>query len=351
MNQDPLPYPPQMRNGGAPPAHLPSSPHSDPAVLPAVNAAIVAAVVSALESSLVAIPAMSAEKVLAEEQHCHEAAAREKALADKANKRHQAAAREKALADKANKRHQATAREKALADEAHKQRQTAEHATTLAVTALTKLKATPKVRYGGPPPTHFSPPLTATEVAELDAAILDKCRCHKTAAREKALAEDKQRQEETAEKQHRADNEHAMVPVLPPDPGNAAIRHIQVECALLAAPLDAILAKIERDNIAHEARAPPTTTLPHPAAMLSTSPPPMTYVGAVLSTMGGSSQATSLTLAPVALPSPAIDGKLQMVRRRARPHRRVAMAPGLPIHRSTFFAGGDIGPVPPTNLL
>jgi hypothetical protein len=28
-----------------------------------------------------------------------------------------------------------------------------------------------------------------------------------------------------------------------------------------------------------------------------------------------------------------------------------AMAPGLPIHRSTFFAGGDIGPVLPTNLL
>ncbi len=27
------------------------------------------------------------------------------------------------------------------------------------------------------------------------------------------------------------------------------------------------------------------------------------------------------------------------------------MAPGLPIHRSTFFAGGDIGPVHLTNLL
>jgi hypothetical protein len=29
----------------------------------------------------------------------------------------------------------------------------------------------------------------------------------------------------------------------------------------------------------------------------------------------------------------------------------VAMAPGLPIHRSTLFAGGDIGPALPTNLL
>ncbi len=28
-----------------------------------------------------------------------------------------------------------------------------------------------------------------------------------------------------------------------------------------------------------------------------------------------------------------------------------AMAPRLPIHRSTFFTGGDIGPVLPTNLL
>jgi hypothetical protein len=44
-----------------------------------------------------------------------------------------------------------------------------------------------------------------------------------------------------------------MAPVLPPDPGNVAIRCIRVECALLAAPLDAILAEIECDNIMHEA--------------------------------------------------------------------------------------------------
>jgi hypothetical protein len=86
------------------------------------------------------------------------------------------------------------------------------------------------------------------------------------------LAKDKRCQEETAKKQCCADVEHVMVPVLPPNPGNAAIQHIRVECALLAAPLDAILAKIECDNIAHEAQAPPMTTLPHPAAMLSTPP-------------------------------------------------------------------------------
>ena len=47
-------------------------------------------------------------------------------------------------------------------------------AVALGVMALTKLKAAPKLRYGGPPPTHFSPLLTAKEVAELDAATPDK---------------------------------------------------------------------------------------------------------------------------------------------------------------------------------
>ncbi len=111
--------------------------------------------------------------------------------------------------------------------------------------------------------------------------------------------EDKQHQEETAKKQRRSDFEHKMAPVLPPNPVNAAIRGIQVECTLLAAPLDAILAEFECDNIAHEARAPPTTTLPHPAAMLSNPPCPMTYMGAVLSMMGGSTRAMSLALAPL----------------------------------------------------
>ncbi len=219
---------------------------------------------------------------------------------------------EKALADKANEqrcqesaeRAAATAK-KALTDKAHEQRRMAKHATTCAVMVLTKLKAAPKVRYGGPPPTHFSPPLTTAEVAELDAAILDKRRCHEMAVQEKALAEDIRRPEETA-----------------------AIRRIWVECALLAAPLDAILAEIERDTIAHEARALPTTTSPHSAAMLSTPPHPMTYVGMVLSTMGGSSQATPLPLAQAALPSPAIDGKLRTVRQRDGPRRRVGRQHG-----------------------
>jgi hypothetical protein len=89
---------------------------------------------------------------------------------------------------------------------------------------------------------------------------------------EPALAKDKWRQEETSKKQRCADDECIMAPVLVPNPGNAAIRRIRVECALLAAPLNAILAKIEHEDIMHEARAPPTTTLPHPASMLSTPP-------------------------------------------------------------------------------
>jgi hypothetical protein len=64
------------------------------------------------------------------------------------------------------------------------------HVTTLGVMVLTKLKAAPKLRYGGQPLTHFSPPLTAKEVAELNAATLDKQRRHKMAAREKALADE-----------------------------------------------------------------------------------------------------------------------------------------------------------------
>ncbi len=64
----------------------------------------------------------------------------------------------------------------------------AKHATMLVVTVLVELKAAPKLRYGGSPLTHFLPLLTAAEKAKLDAAILDKQHCHKTAALKKALA-------------------------------------------------------------------------------------------------------------------------------------------------------------------
>jgi hypothetical protein len=131
-----------------------------------------------------------------------------------------------------------------------------------------------------------------------------------------ALVKDKQRQEEAAAEQCRADDECFMAPVMPPDPVNAANWRIWAYCALRAVPLDAILAKIERKNIAHKARAPTTTTSPHPVAMLSTHPCPMTYVGAELSTLGGSTRATSLALALCWL----YDGQLRTVQLHAR-HR------------------------------
>ncbi len=68
-----------------------------------------------------------------------------------------------------------------------------------------------------------------------------------------ALVKDKQCQEEAAAEQRLADNEHFMVPVRLPNPVDMAIRCIWENCALCTAPLDAILAEIECDNIAHKA--------------------------------------------------------------------------------------------------
>jgi hypothetical protein len=80
MNRKPLPYPPQMRNSGLPPAHLPSSPHSDPVVAIANLKAILSNAIAA-----------SAKKVLARR---HEAAVREKVLANETNEQpHHKAAR------------------------------------------------------------------------------------------------------------------------------------------------------------------------------------------------------------------------------------------------------------------
>jgi hypothetical protein len=79
MNRKPLPYHPQMWNGGLPPAHLPSSPHSNPVATIANIKAIVSDVIAA-----------SAKKAIARR---HEANAWEKVLANEANKRrrHEAA--------------------------------------------------------------------------------------------------------------------------------------------------------------------------------------------------------------------------------------------------------------------
>jgi hypothetical protein len=134
--------------------------------------------------------AETAEKALATKQRRQESAERATATAEKAlaKEQHLSLSAKMALA-KYNA--QTIASWDAVVVEA------VDHVMTLGVMALTELKTAPKLRYSGPPPTHFSPPLTAKEVAELDAATLDKQRRHKMAAREKELADE-------ANEQHRA---------------------------------------------------------------------------------------------------------------------------------------------------
>ncbi len=187
--------------------------------------------------------------------------------------------------------------------------ETAKHATALAVTVLTKLKAAPKVRCCGPPPTHFSLLLTAEEVAKLDAVTLDKQRCHEMAAREKALADEanKQRQAATQEKAL-ADEVNKLRCQVTTAPGNVLAD-------------DAFEQRYQESAKSTDLALPLAAVLPPPHL-------PTMYKGAVLSSMGGSSQATSLILAPVALALPAVDGQLQTVPRRARPCHRVGQCHG-----------------------
>ncbi len=255
-------------------------------------------------------------------------------MADEANEGRQAAARDKALADEANEQHQAATRDKPLANEVNKRRR------------------------------H--------EAATWEKALADEAnkQCQ-AAARQKALAKDKRRQEESA-----------------------AIRRIQVQCALLAAPLDAILAEIERDNITHEANkqqwaAAREKALADEADKLRQAAAwdkaladkanellrrllrgrkgwPTSYVRQPCGRKRWRTRPTSNVgrprgrkCWPTRSTSDVADHQLWST---ANPRRHVAaadlvfvlvatMAPEPPIHRSTFFAGGDIRPALPTNLL
>ncbi len=106
-------------------------------------------------------------------------------------------------------------------------------------------------------------------------------------------------------------------------------RRIEAYAAPFFARVDAIMAKIRvmddcfgnwaafgNELLAEEDDKASAPTMPPSAPPTAVSSPPhcpTSHVDAVLSTMGGSSQAMSLTLAPAALPSPAVDGQLQMV--------------------------------------
>ncbi len=119
---------------------------------------------------------------------------------------------------------------------------------------------------------------------------------------------------------------------------------LEVYAATLFARADAIVAKIRAmdDSFGNwtafgdkllvkedkGVSAPAMLPWTPPTAVLSPTHHPKSYVDAVLSTMGGSSQATSLPFAQAALPLPAINGKLWMARRCAQPCRRVGRRHG-----------------------
>ncbi len=97
MNQKPLPYPPQMMNGGLWPVHLPTSPHSNP----------VATIVSDLKAIVSNAIAASAEKATRRQkllnEHaactCQEAAAARACVSDAIACARQEAARRQKLLD------------------------------------------------------------------------------------------------------------------------------------------------------------------------------------------------------------------------------------------------------------
>jgi hypothetical protein len=96
----------------------------------------------------------TAEKALATEQRRRESVERAAAMAEKA------LAKEQRLSSSA-KMALAEYDAQTIASWDASAVEVVNHVTTLGVMALTELKAAPKLRYGGPPPTHFSSPLTA----------------------------------------------------------------------------------------------------------------------------------------------------------------------------------------------
>jgi hypothetical protein len=213
------------------------------------------------------LAAMLAELALTAEQRCHEAATREKVLADKANKQrpHETATQEKALADdaKAQCRRESAAHTVALAESVsaveESPRELADCPAVAVETTLVDERCCQKEAERGATlgetalTTEQRRSMLAAGAAELALAMAQVMVLADLSLPELVLAKDERRQEETAKKQRRADDERVMALVLLPNPGNAAIWRIRVECALLAAPLDAILAENERNDITHKA--------------------------------------------------------------------------------------------------
>jgi hypothetical protein len=307
------------------------------------------------------LAAMLVEMALAMEQRCHEVARREKALADEADKQccHKMAMQEKALADDAKSHHRQKLAERTAAFaelvSAKCHQELVDCNAVLVETTLAKKHCCQEVADCGAMLRERAPAeeqrcsLLAEQAAGPELAMAEVVVLADLALPKQALAKDIWRQEEAATELCREDNECFMVPIILPNPVDVAIRRIRAACSLRAALLDALLAKIECKDIAHEARALPMTTSPHPAAMLSTAPHPMTYVGLVLATMWGSTHALSLALAPLAIPSPTVDGQLRMVRQCTQPrcptsrrHRLCTPSPPdkvLPSHPHPLLGG------------
>ncbi len=314
--------------------------------------------------------AATAENALAAEQRRQESAKRAAETAEKAltteQRRRESAERAAARAEKALAKEQCLSSLAKIALAEYDAQtitswdaaavETVDHVTTLGVMALTELKTAPKLRYGGPPPTHFSLPLTAKEVAKLDAATLDKQRCHEMAAREKALAneankrcrvatQEKALANEAYERRQVATQEKALA-----DEVNKRRRQVTAarenaladdafeqryrELAKCTAALAESALAAEQAAVSMDLALPPTAVLPPPHCHTR-------YKDAVLSTMGGSLCAKSLVDAPLSRPSTTVDGQLQMACRCSRPRCCVGRrhGPRAPNPQEHFFRG------------
>jgi hypothetical protein len=275
------------------------------------------------------LAALSAARSLADEQHCHEAATCAAVLAGLA------LAKERRCHGLAMIT--AMSAEKSHANEQRCQ-EAAKQAALLAEQALAREQL-----------CHKKAELAAISAAT---ALANKQHHHEVAACAAALVELALAKDQGCHKTvvMRAGDKCNTMPADPPNIVDAAIRRICVKFNLLAASLDTILAKIECKDIAQDALAFPTRTLPPPMVILPSPLRPTSYLGAVLSTMGGN---------PVSLdlPSPTVDGHLQTVHQSAgpccptgqrnRPGAPSSQEEGTPSHPNQMLGGA---PTPTTSL-
>ncbi len=280
-----------------------------------------------------------ARALQAEKQRRQAAAVRAKAIADEATTRHQQT--EAAIGEQ--RRQVATARGKALAQA------TAECRRRKAATASAELDLAKVQRLEDALATEIHRQESAERAAEMaEKALAAEIHRRESAERavetaEKALA-NKANEQCRATVREKALADEALAENKYDEEDDYVARRIEAYATPFIARVDAVMAEIRAmddgfgnwaafgDELLvkekHEASAPTMPPSAPPMAMSSPHHRPKSYVDAVLTTMGGSSQATSLPLAQVTLPSPAVDGKLQTVRQCTRPRRRVGCRHG-----------------------